>query len=135
VKIENLKSYLFIALKNNLLKKIIKRKKAELSSIDTVPHELQFKVEYSFQDQWIQSEIAEEAKQKLRAAIDNLSPRQKEIIFLKFDEGLDYPEIAKLLEITIESARKQLYRAIKSLRQTIDPEIIQNFLIFFSKKR
>jgi RNA polymerase sigma factor (sigma-70 family) len=133
IEIDNLKGYLFIALKNNLLKKILKKKKIEFDDIDTLP-ELHFDVEYSFQEQLIRLEISDEMKQKLADAINTLSPRQKEIIFLKFEEELDYPEVAKMLNITVESARKQLYRALKSLRNLIDPKMLQIFFFILSKK-
>lgn len=134
IEIDNLKGYLFIALKNNLLKKILKRKRTGFEDIDTLQPELHFEVEYSFQEQLIRLEISEETKQKLTDAINTLSPKQKEIIFLKFEEELDYPEIAKMLSITVESARKQLYRALKSLRNLIDPKMLQIFFFIFSKK-
>jgi RNA polymerase sigma factor (sigma-70 family) len=132
--INNLKGYLFTALKNNLLKKIAKGKRIEFYAIDKVQSELHFSTEYSFQDQLIQMEISGETKKKLRAAIDSLSSRQKEIIFLRFEEGMEYSEIAKTLNITIESARKQLYRALMSLRKLVDPGSFHIFFISFSKK-
>ncbi|MGV8134247.1 MAG: RNA polymerase sigma factor [Mangrovibacterium sp.] len=132
--IDNLKGYLFTALKNNLLKQILKRKKTEVAAMESVKPELNFKIEYSFQEQLIQSEISKETIQKLHQAIESLSSGQKEIIFLRFEEELDYREIAGILDITIESARKQLYRALKSLRELLDPKSLQLFLHFFSKK-
>lgn len=134
IEIENLKGYLFTALKNNLLKKILKQKKFGFDDIDTIKAELHFENEYSFQDQLIEMEISIETRQKLRHAIENLSSKQKEIIFLKFEEEMDYPEIAKILNITVESARKQLYRALKSLRELLDPKTLQLFFAFFRKK-
>ncbi len=134
IEIDNLKGYLFIALKNNLLKKILKNKRTTFEDIDTLQSDLHFDVEYSFQEQLIQLEISGETKQKLRQAINSLSPGQKEIIFLKFEEELDYPEIAKTLNITVESARKQLYRALKSLRNLIDPKVLQTFLFIFNTR-
>jgi RNA polymerase sigma factor (sigma-70 family) len=134
VSIDNLKGYLFTALKNNLLKKILKKKKTGFDAIEMVKPELRFEIEYSFQEQLIQMEISKETTKKLHQAIDALSSKQKEIIFLKFEEELDYREIAAILNITVESARKQLYRALKSLRELLDPKTIQLFLHLFSKK-
>jgi len=134
VNIDNLKGYLFTALKNNLLKKILKKKKTGFDAIETAKPELRFEIEYSFQEQLIQMEISKETTKKLHQAIEALSSKQKEIIFLKFEEELDYREIAGILNITVESARKQLYRALKSLRELLDPKTIQLFLHLFSKK-
>lgn len=134
IKIDKLRGYLFIALKNSILKKISKEKKLDLLDFEEGKNESLFEIEYSFQDQLISKEISAEVKTKLRNAISNLSSKQKEIIFLKFEEELTYPEISKILNITIDSARKQFYRAIKTLRELLDPESFSSFLFVFSKK-
>lgn len=129
----NLKSYLFIALKNNLLKKSIQNRKFEAKEVDDrVIGE--FNIEYNFLDQQIIREISEEKRLRLQRAIVSLSSGQKEIIYLKFEEELGYKEIAILMDITVESARKQLYRALLSLRETIDNESFKIFISFFMKK-
>ena len=128
IAVNNLKAYLFIALKNAVLKKILQNRIYDDKTIDDQSFS-EFNVEYSFQDQLISLEISEEKHQRLQKAIVRLSAKQKEIIYLKFEEGLQYPEIASLMNITVESARKQLYRALLSLRQIFDNEA---FLILFS---
>ena len=129
----NLKSYLFIALKNDLLKKILQNRKFDDKKINNrVMGE--FNIEYNFLDQQIIREISEEKRMRLQRAIVSLSSGQKEIIYLKFEEELGYKEIAVLLDITVESARKQLYRALLSLRETIDNESFKIYLSFFLKK-
>lgn len=131
--IKNLKAYLFVALKNNLLKKSIKERKSPVLSMESFSN-LDFNIEYDVQEILINTEIKSEASEKLSAAIAQLSKKQKEIIYLKFEEELDYPEIAEILQISIESARKQIYRAIKTLRQSIDLEEVRVlFSIFFKK--
>lgn len=131
--IQNLKAYLFVALKNNLLKKSLKEKKSPVLSMENYS-KLDFNIEYDIQETLINSEIKSEASQKLSSAIDQLSKKQKEIIYLKFEEELDYPEIAKILQISIESARKQIYRAIKNLRQSIESDGVKILLSIFFKK-
>lgn len=132
--IDNLKGYLFTALKNNLLKKIQKRKKTGLETLETAKAEVRFQTEYSFQEQLIQMEITTEIRGRLHQAIESLSSGQKEIIFLRFEEELEYSEIAGILNITVESVRKQLYRAIKSLRELLDSKSLQLFFLFLRKK-
>jgi len=129
----NLKAYLFIALKNAILKKILQYRIFDDKVVDD--HLLdEFNIEYSFQDQLISREISEEKRQRLQNAIVTLSPKQKEIIYLKFEEELEYTEIARLMKITVESARKQLYRALLSLRQIIDNETFIILLSILRKK-
>lgn len=133
IPISNLKAYLFIALKNTILKKILQNRIYDDKEVDD--HLLnEFNIEYSFQDQLISREISEEKHQRLQNAIVMLSAKQKEIIYLKFEEELEYTEIARLLKITVESARKQLYRALLSLRHILDNETFVILLSIIRKK-
>ncbi len=133
IPIGNLKAYLFIALKNAILKKILQNRIFDDKVVDD--HLLnEFNIEYSFQDQLISREISEEKHKRLQNAIVTLSSKQKEIIYLKFEEGLEYTEIASLMKITVESARKQLYRALLSLRQILDNESFVILLSILRKK-
>jgi RNA polymerase sigma factor (sigma-70 family) len=133
VPISSPKAYLFTALKNTILKKQIQNRKYTNKEIDfSVMSE--FNIEYSFQDQLINAEISKEKSARLQQAIVTLSPGQKEIIYLKFEQELEYSEIAQLMNITIESARKQLYRALVSLREVIDNELFLTLFYFFRKK-
>lgn len=131
--IANLKAYLFMALKNSLLKKLAQSRKFDDKEVDDNLMG-EFRIEYSFQEQLIDLEISEEKRLRLQKAIFALTPGQKEIIYLKFEEGLGYPEIAELMDVTIESAREQLYRALLSLRQMLDSEVFISFLYYFGKK-
>jgi len=131
--IQNLKAYLFVALKNNLLKKLDKSRRIRTLGVDNFRN-LDFTIEYDAQQHMISSEIEDETNQRLTEAINQLSKRQKEIIYLKFEEELDYPEIAQILKISVESARKQIYRAIKSLRESLDFKELKTLLCIFIKK-
>lgn len=131
--IQNPKAYLFIALRNNILKKLQQTRKFEDKALND--HLLgEFNIEYSFQDQLISEEISKEKHLRLQQAIIALSSGQKEIIYLKFEENLSYPEIAELMGISIESARKQLYRALLALRETLSREAFCTLFTFFLKK-
>jgi RNA polymerase sigma factor (sigma-70 family) len=130
--IVNLKSYLFVSLWNGIIKKLAQSRIFESIGEKEDETEAPFNIEYEFQDQLIQLEISQEIIAKLQSKIKNLPPRQKEIIYLKFEEEMDYPEIAPILKISVESARKLLYRALLTLRKTVDPSIAQTlFFIFF----
>ncbi|HDR50007.1 MAG TPA: sigma-70 family RNA polymerase sigma factor [Mariniphaga anaerophila] len=131
--IVNLKSYLFVSLRNCVLKKAEKTKKLE-SIGGYEENGGPFQTEYNFLDKYMELEISNELKEKLQSNINNLPSRQKEIIYLKFEEEMDYPEIARILKISVESARKLLYRALLTIRKTIDPSVAQTLFLFFFKK-
>jgi len=132
IPISNLKAYLFIALKNNILKKLEQKRKFDTNEVDDNMLG-EFNIEYSFQEQLIKNEISDELHSNLQHAILKLSPGQKEIVYLKFEEGLGYSEIAELMNISIESARKQLYGALQSLRQLLDNKSFTILLSIFRK--
>jgi len=132
--IVNLKSYLFVSLRNCILKKAEKTRKLESVGGNDDEKGGPFYTEYNFLDKYMELEISNEIKEKLQSNINNLPSRQKEIIYLKFEEEMDYPEIARILKISVESARKLLYRALLTLRKTIDPSVAQTLFLFFFKK-
>lgn len=68
--------------------------------------------------------------QILNTAMEVLSPRQREAIYLKFVSNLSYEEISNLLEINYQSARNLIFRGVEKLRAAIPKEII---LIFFQR--
>lgn len=134
VNIQNLKPYLFIALRNSLIKKITKIRKYEMLEITDNQDNIPFYIEYSFQEQLIEKEISIEVNDKLHAAINSLPARQKEIIYLKFEEELSYEQISEIMTISIESARKLLYRALLSLREKVHPKMFIALFLIFQKR-
>ncbi len=131
--IKNLKAYLFASLKNALLKKLRKQKNFPTLSLDSLilPD---FSIEYDIQNQLIDAEISQERSARMQKATSNLSPKQKEIIYLKFEEELAYNEISDVMKISIESARKQLYRALTSLREQLNHEDFIHLYSCFIRK-
>jgi RNA polymerase sigma factor (sigma-70 family) len=133
-KIENLKAYLFVALRYGIAKKMQKQQKYEPFELNEDGENQFFKSEYNIQSQLIDFEISNELKEKLSVAVSNLPSKQKEIIYLKFEEELDYPEISEVMKISVESSRKLLYRSLLSLRRIIDPKAIEVLFAIFLKK-
>jgi RNA polymerase sigma-70 factor (ECF subfamily) len=52
-------------------------------------------------------------------AIDQLSNRQKEIIYLKFYQNLSYEEVSEIMNINYQVARNLLHQAIKAMRKIL----------------
>ena len=53
----------------------------------------------------------------VRAALDGLDPRERELIALKFHAGLHNAEIAKVLGISVANAGTRVHRAVTRLRK------------------
>ena len=88
---DNIKLYLFIALKNKLFN--IFRKDIKYSQIDSL--EPVFAAEYTIEDEIIENEREQFLNEKMIRMLEVLSPRQKEIIYYRFVEGLSYEEICR----------------------------------------
>ncbi|WP_339740668.1 sigma-70 family RNA polymerase sigma factor [uncultured Sunxiuqinia sp.] len=132
-KIENLKAYLFVSFRNKLLKKILQEKKFQALRLNGELESGLFQAEYNIQNQIVEFELSKEIKEALVKAVNSLPARQKEIIYLKFEEELEYSEISDILKISIDSARKLVYRALISLRKTLDPKMVQVLFYIFQK--
>jgi RNA polymerase sigma factor (sigma-70 family) len=131
VKVEpdNLKFYLLLALKRNLIRKLKAGRKMSANNNDTV----EFEPEYSIEFRMIEQEKEAEINNKVWNALQQLPAKQKEAIYLRYNESLEYGEIAYILQISVESVRKQVHRAIKSIREIIDNESVIT-LFFFMRK-
>ncbi|MEH3053571.1 MAG: sigma-70 family RNA polymerase sigma factor [Patulibacter minatonensis] len=62
-------------------------------------------------------DVSDERTLQIRAAIAGLSPRDRELIALKFFAGLSTAEIAGALGITEVNARQRVHRALRVLRE------------------
>lgn len=67
----------------------------------------------------ISNEIELSKATKLTEAIEALPKRQKEVIFLKYYQGMDNEQIALLLNVNRQSIANLAYKALNNLRQQI----------------
>lgn len=65
-------------------------------------------------------EIQEENIEKIKKVIAKLSDHQQEVLNMRFQVGLSYQEIAKILDISVESVRTLVYRAVKTIREELN---------------
>lgn len=128
----NIRFYLFKALKNTILKNIESERRVGLVDLDSLKFDAHFIMEDELQDK---EQIS--AKEKaLINALKTLSDRQREIIYLRFECGMEYEQICEIMQLKSDSARKLVFRAIKSLREVIEGQIQSPILFFlrFSEK-
>ena len=92
-----------------------------------------FEPEYNIEFQIIKQEKEAEINRKIVKTLKQLPSKQREAIYLRFNESLEYSEIAMLLDINIESVRKQVYRGIMTIREILRNEPFVN-LFFLLKK-
>jgi len=122
---ENLRYYLILALKRNLIKKLKRNRKM----VNEEECELNFEPEYSIEKAIIENEEEAELNRRVNEVCKNLPARQKEALYLRYNESMEYEEIAKVLNISIESVRKQVYRALQSIREKFGKQGLVLFLV------
>ena len=110
---KNINFYLFKALKRTLFRKLKKERKNDgLNDLN----QTYFATEYNIESETIDKEIEKRNKRIINLITKELTSKQQEILYLKFNKGFSYIEISEIVGIDHNSVRKQVYRAIKKLR-------------------
>jgi RNA polymerase sigma-70 factor (ECF subfamily) len=107
--IQSVKAYLLTSLKYKILR--ARRSQNKVAEFDQDgPFEL------SHENFIIQSEEEQQHALKILKAINRLPNRQKEIVYLKLYQQLNYEELSEVMQINYQAARNLFYQALKSLR-------------------
>ena len=64
--------------------------------------------------------VAAETRGRVAAAIERLTPTQREVFLLRVNEGLSYREIADLVGSTEGAARVHYHNAMRAVKEGID---------------
>ena len=114
--------YLYVSLRRKILKrkKQLRKSGADLREVD----ESNF-MQFAREEIIIKDEVKFQQKEKLQQALNQLTARQKEVIFLHFYNGMSYGEIEQILSINRQSVRNHIYRGMETLRSLLDSEIMK----------
>lgn len=104
--------YLIKALRTIILKEIIRNK-----TIDLNHSEYKISEQITPEDEIISREQTIERKELIRRVLNNLSSREREVLYFKYFTGLSNDEIANLLEIKYQSVKNVAFRALKKLKK------------------
>ncbi len=119
----SVRAYLLKSLKYKLLKAFRQRGKVvPLNNEDPA-------FEFSHESFLIAEQDSAGKKQLVLDALQRLSHRQREIVYLKYYQGLSYEEVSEIMNINYQVARNLLYQAIKSLKALLAGAA--HFFLFF----
>jgi RNA polymerase sigma-70 factor (ECF subfamily) len=107
-------AYLRSSLKNKISKKAIRKVGFKEENIDNYIFSVA-----SYEQILIEQETTELQKSILKEALEELTPRQKEIIILKYFEELSYKEISDKTGLQVDSIYKTLHEGIKKLKNIL----------------
>ena len=111
----SVKAYLFKALKYKLLRSL-KQQAITFSKNDNGADSF---FEMSHEMLLIEDQLQQEKANRTLKAIQQLSPRQREIIYLKFFHNLSYDEISEIMNINYQAARNLVYQSIRQLKNEL----------------
>ena len=108
----SVKHYLYKALRNEIFRQV---KNGTRFTKDTEIEEACFEADFSIEHSIIQEELSAYRLEALKVAVNTLPRRQKEVIYLRYYDGLSYDEIADIMGIEQNSVYKITYKALESL--------------------
>lgn len=118
--IDNLKAYIYRAVRNKSLIRL-----QQLNSVATVSID-------NFADSVSEEEIdTSERDAKLWAAIDRLPDKCREIFLLSKRDGLSHKEIADMMGISVKTIENQMTKAFSRLRESLEPRVGTVFFLPF----
>ena len=74
---------------------------------------MSLRLNVTVEDELIQEEDREEIRRKVEKVLNRLTGRQREVIYLRYIQEHSYEEVAKLMQITVESCRNLTSKAIR----------------------
>ncbi|MGV8094403.1 MAG: RNA polymerase sigma factor [Mangrovibacterium sp.] len=113
--VNNIKAYLFISVRHELLKRLEKLRK------ENILKENRFSsFEFSKEDFIVKEETEQETAQRFVQSLQSLTERQREVILLRFNHELEFQEIAFIMGMNVQSVRNLLFRALEKIRKDMN---------------
>jgi len=116
--------YLMVVLKRIIIRKLRKTEANKNLDFERLPFILEIGEEEKDSGKEDNLEI-------LKNALDELSPRQREAIHLKYVAGLSYTELSKVMNLNYQTSRNLISRAIQKLRVLLNEN--QMIILFVLK--
>ena len=125
----SVKSYLLHSIRKNIIRESSRLK--WFREADKISDDHDFDVEFDIETYIISREVENELLQKLRFELDKLTKRQREAIFLRFNQDLSYEEIAIIMDINYRSVVNLIHEAIKAIRKNWFAVLLSSFLFIY----
>ena len=110
--IDNLKSSLFISLKNKLCDELRKR----MYMSDTAIEDVNAVAPTDVEDDYMEEEQRKNEFSLVKRLLDQLSPRQREALTLYYIEEKKYEDICEIMNMNYQSVRNLMHRGLTKLR-------------------
>lgn len=109
----NIKLYLLVALKNNLINALYQESRYERFDQESIS----FSFGVSVEEQYIDNELQMNQQKKIKDILSVLTSRQKEIIYYRYIQELSFDEICVLMDMNYQSAQNLIQRSLKKIKE------------------
>jgi len=113
--IDNLKSYLFISLKNKLCDELRRR----MYMSDTAVEEVNAISSMDVEEDYVEEEQQKNDFSLVKHLLGQLSPRQREALTLYYIEERKYEDICDIMDMNYQSVRNLMHRGLTKLRALV----------------
>ena len=113
------KAYLMQSFRNQMLNYLRSKKNSPISPNEINEEHYNFQLEVPIEMDIMDQERDEEVKEKLKNAIELLTSKQKELIYLKYVKDLEFAEVSSIMDVSIKSVYKLHQRTLLSLRKNL----------------
>ena len=128
--VEQVKPYLIRAFRNLTIdqSRMVEKNPVQRFSISVLPEVLHFDPEdFKSEAELVQNQIS-----KLLLALNDLPPRVREAVYLRYYTGLNFDELATVMNVTFQSTRNLIHQGIKTLKDVLLVlVIISKFVLLF----
>ena len=126
----SVKSYLFKSVRTTMLHWL--QKQNRLRSLNPgdeqgYPFELQLTPETLV----LNNESQRQIRQQIESVLGTLTAKQKEVIYLRYYEGLNFEDIAQSMNLSVKACYKLMGRAITTLREKIPGALVLIIILLF----
>ncbi len=114
---KSVKAYLFISMRRTIFKNLRKNKNQQYRNLMYAEERMNQSI--NIEDFLIEMERRDEYQKKLEEALNSLSKRGREVIYLKYYNGMSNSEIASLMNIRRQSVYNHVSEAISEMKQLV----------------
>jgi RNA polymerase sigma factor (sigma-70 family) len=113
----SIKYYLFKCLKRRIVAELLAKKK--YSNIEELTEGYDFEIVCSHESNLILEQANKDENEHLLRAIDKLTKRQKEAIYLLYFSQLSHQEVAAIMSVKVTAVYNLVYQALGSLKKNM----------------
>lgn len=112
--VSHVKAYLLKVLRQQIFHSLQQAARQSAREGESLPD---FEVVLSSETLLVQKQLTSETLERLNAALQKLTPRQREVIYLRFFDDLSCEAISEIVSLRYQSVVNLIHESIKKLRQ------------------